>query len=125
MNISWIHWIWITILVVIILLHHFPIREGMSSKCEDVSTTKNAGNIEYLQNAVSKLQETMNKLQVDDNKHEASIDTLNNKVSKMNEQLTKDTKLSEQNQTSLKQISAELQDRIKTHNQRGEQLSKP
>jgi len=100
-------------------------KEGMTSKCDEVSATKNAGTIEYLQSAVSKLQETMNKIQIEENKQDASLDTLTNQVKEINEQLSKDTKLSQQNQTSLKQISAELQDRIKAHNQRGQQLSKP
>ena len=134
MNISWIHWIWITLLVVIIVLYHTStimkpmrkgLKEGMTSKCDEVSATKNAGTIEYLQSAVSKLQETMNKIQIEENKQDASLDTLTNQVKEINEQLSKDTKLSQQNQTSLKQISAELQDRIKAHNQRGQQLSKP
>lgn len=125
MNISWIHWIWITLLLVIIVLYHIPTKEGMTSKCDDVSVTKNAGTIEYLQTAVGKLQETMNKIQIEENKQESSIDTLNQQVKQINDQLTQDTKLSQQNQTSLKQISNELQDRIKAHNQRGEQLSKP
>lgn len=129
MTISWIHWIWITLLVVIIAWYHGLVvpsqhlKEGMTSGCEDVSVQKNAGTIQYLQDAVSKLQETMNKIQIEENKQDGALESLQDQVKQMNEQLSEDTKLSKQNETSLKQISSELQDRIKSHNQRGQQLS--
>lgn len=131
MTISWIHWIWITLLVVIIAWYHGLVvpsqhlKEGMTSGCEDVSVQKNAGTIQYLQDSVSKLQETMNKIQIEENKQDASLDTLQDQVKQMNEQLSKDTTLSKQNKTSLKQISNEIQSRIKAHNQQTQQISKP
>lgn len=126
---SWIHWIWITFFVVLIVLHYvYPVRlrEGMesssSSSCEQVSSQKNAGTIAYLQQAVDNLQKSMNTIQSKDANQEASIATLQDKVNSMNTQLDKDTKQSQQNTTSLKQISAELQDRMKSHQQQMAQV---
>lgn len=129
--ITWIDTVWVIFLVMLVindlLTSYFrPVREGLSNSndngCDQVTAHKNAGSIAYLQDAVSKLQQTMNSLQTQDDKQQSSIETLEGKVKDMETQLSADTKLSKQNDTAIRGIQTQIQDRIKEHQARMEQV---
>lgn len=126
---DWIHWIWIVLFSAIIVNHFwitiFTTREGMeNSSCDQVSSQKNAGNIAYLQETVSKLQQMMNSLQVKDNQQQASLNTLEGDVSTLKTDVEKNTKLSKQNETTVTQMQTEIQDRIKAHQKKMQDVLK-